>query len=98
MTEHRREERVSTNLQAKWDGFSGSHDGRIEDLSLSGCFVNTSGRVDVGEVVNVQIQLPAGDWLQLRGEVASYDLGFGFGVVFTFLTDEEEMTLRELVT
>lgn len=73
MPDNRRsDERVSLNLSAKWDGISGTHEGRIEDLSLGGCFVNTKGRVDVGEVVSVALKLPSGEWLQLRGEVASY--------------------------
>lgn len=98
MPDNRRsDERVSTNLQAKWDGVSGNHEGRVEDLSLGGCFVNTAGRVDVGEVVGVEIKLPSGEWLQLRGEVASYQTGIGFGVLFTFLTDDEEQALRELI-
>lgn len=99
MTDNRRsDERISTNLPAKWDGLSGNHEGRVEDLSLGGCFVNTAGRVDVGEVVGVEIKLPSGEWLQLRGEVASYQTGIGFGVLFTFLTDDEEQALREIIT
>jgi len=99
MTDNRRsDERISINLPAKWDGLSGSHEGRTEDLSLGGCFVNTAGRVDVGEVVGVEIKLPSGEWLQLRGEVASYQTGIGFGVLFTFLTDDEETALREIIT
>jgi|SRR5882672_4438971 len=99
MTDDRRnDERISTNMPARWDGLSGEHEGRIEDLSLGGCFVNTAGRVDVGEFVVVEIKLPSGEWLQLRGEVASYQTGIGFGVLFTFLTDDEEQALREIVT
>jgi hypothetical protein len=99
MVKNRRiDERVSTNLPARWDGLSGNHEARIEDLSLGGCFVNTTGRVDVGEVVGVEIKLPSGEWLQLRGEVASYQTGIGFGVLFTFLTDDEQQALREIVT
>jgi PilZ domain-containing protein len=99
MVKNRRiEERMSTNLPARWDGLSGTQEARIEDLSLSGCFVNTTGRVDVGEIVGVEIKLPAGEWLQLRGEVTSFQTGIGFGVLFTFLTDDEEQALRELVT
>jgi len=99
MTENRRSnERVSLNLPARWDGLAGNHEARIEDLSLGGCFVNTTGRVDVGEVVGVEIKLPSGEWLQLRGEVASYQIGIGFGLLFTFLTDDEEQALRELVS
>lgn len=98
MTENRRsDERVSTNLAAKWGGLTGDHEGRIEDLSLGGCFVNTAGRVDPGEIVGVEIKLPSGEWLQLRGEVAAYQAGIGFGLLFSFLTDEEEQALRELI-
>ena len=98
MNENRRsDERVSTNLSAKWDAQSGRHEARIEDLSLGGCFVNTTGRVDQGEVITLSIKLPSGEWLPLRGEVVSYQQGIGFGVLFSFLTDEEEQALRELV-
>ena len=98
MTDNRRgDERVSTNLAVQWDGQSGGHEARIEDLSLGGCFVNTTGRVDPGEVVSLSIKLPSGERLSLRGEVVSYQQGIGFGVLFSFLTDEEEQALRELV-
>jgi len=99
MTENRRsDERVSINLPARWDGLSGRNEARVEDLSLGGCFVNTRGRVDVGEIVGIEMKLPSGAWLQLRGEVATYMVGTGFGVLFTFLTDDEEQALRELMT
>jgi hypothetical protein len=93
----RSDERISTNLPARWDGLSGQNEARIEDLSLGGCFVNTRGRVDIGEVVGIEMKLPSGEWLQLRGEVASYMAGTGFGVLFTFLTEDEEEVLRGLI-
>jgi hypothetical protein len=99
MTENRRtDERVPVNLQARWDGFSGTHEARLEDLGLGGCFVNTPGRVDLGEVVSLEIKLPSGEWLPLRGEVASFQEGIGFGLLFSFLIDDEEQALRELIT
>ena len=98
MTDNRRsDDRVTTNLSAKWGGLDGDHEGRIEDLSLGGCFVNTVGRVDVGEIVGVEIKLPSGEWLQLRGEVTAYQLGIGFGLMFSFLTEDEEAALREFM-
>jgi len=93
----RSDERVSINLPARWDGLSGNNEARIEDLSMGGCFVNTRGCVDVGEIVGIEIKLPTGQWLRLRGEVATYMAGTGFGVLFTFLTEEEEESLRELI-
>ena len=99
MTDNRRtDERVSTNLSVRWEGLSGKHEARLEDVSLGGCFVNTAGRVDPGEIVVFEIKLPSGEWLTLRGEVVSFQQGIGFGVVFSFLTDDEERALRELIT
>ena len=95
--ERRSDQRISLNLDARWDGLSGGHEARIEDLSLGGCFVNTTRRVDVGEDVVVEIKLPAGDWLQISGQVVDYQQGIGFGVVFTFLTDIDEEAIRELM-
>ena len=95
--DRRRDERVPTNLPARWDGLSGGHDARIEDISLGGCFVNTTGRVTFGEVVVLQVKLPSGDWLTLRGEATTAQEGIGFGLNFSFITDEEECALRELI-
>lgn len=95
--DRRRDERVRTNLPARWDGLSGGHEARIEDISLGGCFVNTTGRVSFGEVIVLQVKLPSGEWLTLRGEATTAQEGIGFGLNFTFITDEEEFALRELI-
>lgn len=98
MIEDRRShERVATNLAAKWHGLAGEREGRVEDLSLAGCFVNTTGRVDLGETVGVELKLPSGNWLPLRGKVTSYQLGTGFGMAFISLTDDEKQSLIDLV-
>jgi PilZ domain len=95
----RRDKRVAINLPAKWDGMSGGHhETKVEDMSMGGCFINTRGRVDPGELVNLEIKLPSGQWLQLRGEVTSCQPGIGFGLVFTFLTEEEQDLLRQLIS
>ena len=52
----------------------------------------------MGEIVGVDIKLPSGEWLRLRGEVVAYQEGIGFGVVFPFLTQDEEQALRELIS
>lgn len=99
MTEERRtDERTAINLPARWEGLSGEHQARIEDIGLGGCFVNTLSRVDVGEVISLEIKMPSGEWLQLRGEVISYQHAVGFGLQFSFLTDDEELALKQLTT
>ena len=97
-----REERRSNRrkrilLEAKWESMSRTHEARVDDVSLGGCFVNTFGRVELNEVVNLQIELPSGEWLSLTGYVASYQPGVGFGVSFSSLSEEEFATLDELI-
>ena len=95
--ERRRSERKRILLEAKWESMSRTHEARVDDVSLGGCFVNTFGRVEPNELVNLEIQLPSGEWLPLRGEVASYQPGVGFGLAFTSLTEEETAVLKELL-
>ena len=95
--ERRADQRVPLNLTARWNGSSGVQEARIEDMSLGGCFVNTTGRVDIGEDVVVEIKLPAGDWLQLNGTVVAHQQGIGFGVEFSLLTEGDEEAIRELL-
>jgi PilZ domain len=98
MSEERRgSERKRILLEAKWEGMSRTHEARVDDVSLGGCFVNTFGRVEMNEVVNLQIQLPSGKWLPLRGYVASCQPGVGFGLYFTSLSEDESVALKELI-
>jgi len=76
---------------------SNMHEARVDDVSLGGCFVNTFGRVELNESVNLQILLPSGKWLPLMGFVASYQPGVGFGMSFNDLRKEEIATLEELI-
>lgn len=99
MTEERRtDERVYLSVEARWEGLAGSYKARIADIGMGGCFVDTAGTVTVGEVVSVEIRMPDGVWLQLRGEVAFYQPNIGFSIGFTYLTDEEQYALAQLIT
>lgn len=98
MTEdRRRDKRFSTNLSARWTGVTGRHEARIEDIGVGGCFVNTKGRVDLGESIVLEMRTPSGKWLQVRGQTTSFQQGVGFGLLFTVLDDEQKQALRELV-
>ena len=96
--ERRRNQRQSVLLEARWGSHSKRHEARVDDVSMSGCFVNTYGRVETGEPVDLKIRLPSGEWLALRGHVATFQDGVGFGLAFSGLTEEEENALRDLIT
>lgn len=95
--ERRSSKRKRLLLDAKWESMSSTHEARVDDMSVGGCFVNTLGRVELNEEVNLQIQLPSGAWLPLRGYVTSYQPGVGFGVSFTSLSDDESAALIRLI-
>lgn len=95
--ERRSNDRKRILLEAKWESMSRRHEARIDDVSLGGCFVNTYAQVELGEHVTLEIQIPSGEWLPLRGQVASYQPGVGFGLSFTSPTTEETGRLKELL-
>ena len=97
MDERREEERKDVSLEVRWEGGSGRHTARVSDLSLGGCYLDTLGQAEVGEIVGLEIKLPSGEWLPLRGAVAFCHPGLGFSICFTFMTDEEQYQLTQLI-
>lgn len=95
--ERRSSQRKRLLLEAKWESMSRTHEARVDDVSLSGCFVNTYGRVESNEEIDLQIELPSGEWLSLSGRVASYQPGVGFGMAFTSLSKEKLAKLEEMI-
>lgn len=95
--ERRASERKRILLEATWESVSRRHEARVDDVSLGGCFVNTYAQIELDEDVNLEIQLPSGEWLALRGKVASYQPGVGFGMSFTSLSANEVAALKELI-
>jgi hypothetical protein len=96
--ERREEHRVPVSLEVSWEGESGRHKARISDISLGGCYLDTTGSAAPGEIIGLSIKLPDGEWLNLRGEVAYHLQNLGFSVCFTYLTDEEQYKLSQLIT
>ncbi len=98
MPEERREDpRRAVSIEAYWEGLSGRHEARISDLSLGGCFIDSVGRADVGEFTLLSLKMPDGAILRLRGQVASVDPQTGFSLAFTYLTEDEQLALAQLL-
>jgi hypothetical protein len=97
MNDRRSENRLEVCLDAVWDGNSGNHSARITDLSEGGCYIDTLGQAQVGEVLNLKLQLQEGDRLELTVEVAHQMPPIGFGVRFVDLTSEQIEKLRSLL-
>ena len=94
--ERRKSNRVGISLPVKWFGMTGSQEARLQDISTSGCFVDSSARVELSAIVQLQILLPSDEWLTLKGQVTSYQPGIGFGVAFIYENVDEEDAVKEL--
>jgi len=94
MSERRNEKRLEVCLDAVWDGKSGNYSARITDLSEGGCYVDTLGEAQVGEILCLKLQLQNGDWLELTGEVAHQMPPLGFGIRFVNLNSKQLETLH----
>ncbi len=80
--ERRVDERVRCPLEVRWSGLSGQHTARVYDLSLGGCYIETTGHVSAGERLVIQIMTPEQGWLILHGNIMYSQPGMGFGLHF----------------
>jgi hypothetical protein len=97
MSDRRTEKRWDVCLDAVWDGKSGNYQARVTDLSEGGCYVDSLGEAQVGEVLVFKLQTPDGEWLELTGEVAHQTPPLGFGLRFINLTDQQHERLHSLL-
>lgn len=98
MDDRRSKPRLSISLDVVWNEDDGHRQqARISDLSEGGCYLNTVGEVMTGEIVAFRVLLPDDDWLYLEGEVKHHRHGFGFGVQFVDLNDEQNEKLLGLL-
>jgi PilZ domain-containing protein len=97
MDERRSTPRLSVNLDVEWDAREGRHPAKITDLSEGGCYLDTVGEVLTGETVAFRVMLPDEDWLYLEGEVRHHRHGYGFGVKFSDLNEEQHEKLLWLL-
>lgn len=95
--ERRGEQRYLLPLEVRWESLSGKYAARINDLSLSGCYIESLARVTSGEEIHFEIQLPTGFWMPLRGTIVYQQPNFGFGVKFGHLTLMERNVLSRVL-
>lgn len=95
--ERRRHRRVPALFHVMWEGAAGRHEARTGDLSVGGCFIDTTGEVTPGETISFRLRLPAGGWMELRGEVTYHFPNVGFGVRFTGVSEADARRIEWLV-
>ena len=92
MSERRANPRVRGPFEGFWDG-AGRQDGRIVDLSVSGCFIESIALPKVGQIVTVSIAISGGQ-INLPAEVVYAQATHGFAVRFVETPVEVANVLR----
>ena len=93
MKDRRSAPRVRVNLPARWEGVLSRENATVTDLSRSGCFVLTGGKVEVKELVWLEIQLTETQIVNFWAEVVDQASEIGFALKFNSSSPEDEGTL-----
>lgn len=91
--ERRAAPRVKVNLPARWEGVISRNPATITDLSRNGCFVLTGGKVEVKELVSLEIDFPGPCTIHFWAEVVDEASEIGFAVRFNSCSDEDAVRL-----
>jgi hypothetical protein len=93
--ERRSAPRARVNLPARWEGAASRQNATVTDLSRNGCFVLTGGKVEVKELVWLEIHLTNLQAVNIWGEVVNEASEIGFAVRFNSSSPEDEAALAK---
>ena len=87
--------RARVNLPARWKGVLARENATVTDISRSGCFVLTGGKVEVKELISLEIHLTKVQTVNFWAEVANEASEIGFAVKFNSSRPEDEAALAK---
>ena len=89
--------RARVKLPARWEGVTSRENATITDLSRNGCFVLTGGKVEVKELVWLEIQLTNKQTVNFWAEVVDQASEIGFALKFNSSSPEDEEALAKFL-
>jgi hypothetical protein len=97
MIDRRSAPRVRVNLPARWEGAVSREKATVTDLSRSGCFVLTGGKVEVKELVSLEISLTETQVVNFWAEVVDTAPEIGFALKFNSSSPEDRTILASFL-
>jgi hypothetical protein len=89
--------RARVKLPARWEGVLSRENATITDLSRNGCFVLTGGKVEVKELVFLEIQLTEQQKVNFWAEVVNEASEIGFALKFNSSSPEDEAAVAKFL-
>ena len=84
-------------MPARWEGVLSREKATVTDLSRSGCFVLTGGKVEVKELVHLEINLTEIQTVNFWAEVVDAASEIGFALKFNSSSPEDEAILARFL-
>lgn len=98
LAERRQHFRFRVSLAARLHLESGKTlSGRVKDISMGGCYLQSLARVEIDEPVRCILQLAGEDVLELNSTVAFHRPYVGLGLEFKSLTKEQTEKLKNII-
>ena len=91
--ERRKALRARVKLPARWEGVLAREDATVTDISRNGCFVLTGKKVQLKELVYLQIHLSPEQSVTFWAEVVDAASDIGFALKFNSSSPEDEAAL-----
>lgn len=88
---------MRVNLPARWEGALSRETATVTDISRNGCFVLTGGKVEVKELVWLEIQLTETQAVNFWAEVVDAASEIGFALKFNSSTPEDQSMLTSFL-
>ncbi len=95
--ERRRAPRAKVNLPARWEGVLAPQEANVTNLSKNGCFVLSGGKVELKELIRLEITFSDDAQIYPWAEVVEEASEIGFAVRFTSMSDEDRSTLDQFL-
>lgn len=96
--EQRRERRVHVQYPVSFEGNQGVGKGKLFNLSIRGCAVESGVSVQVGTTVTLRVYVPSHkEPIQISRAGVTWSAGQDFGLEFTDLDPKEEERLKKLI-
>jgi hypothetical protein len=93
--ERRSSPRARVKLPARWEGVLSRENATVTDLSRSGCFVLSGGKVEMKELVWLEIELTDHQKVIFWAEVVDEASEIGFALKFNSSSPEDEAVLAK---
>ena len=91
--ERRKAPRARVKLPARWEGALSRENATVTDISRNGCFVLTGGKVEMKELVWLEISLTEQQTVNFWAEVVDSASEIGFALKFNSSSPEDEAAL-----